>query len=49
MEAISRHQGFNVQFKRDGDEILIEDSGSVSRPIGPAYTRFIVAQLEGVS
>lgn len=48
IDAISRHEGFNVQLVRDGDEIVVRDGGTASRPIGPAVTRFLVAPVDPV-
>jgi poly-gamma-glutamate capsule biosynthesis protein CapA/YwtB (metallophosphatase superfamily) len=45
-EAISRNQGFNVRLTTDGDEILVEDAGIVSRPVGPIFTKFITTPIE---
>ena len=45
-DAISRHQGFNVRLTAAGDEILVEDGGTASTPIGAFYTKFITAPIE---
>jgi poly-gamma-glutamate synthesis protein (capsule biosynthesis protein) len=42
LAAISEHQGFNVLFTQEGDEIVIGDAGEVSTTLGPAYTRFVI-------
>jgi poly-gamma-glutamate capsule biosynthesis protein CapA/YwtB (metallophosphatase superfamily) len=42
LSAISAHQGFNIRFTRDGDEIVIGDAGEISATLGPAYTRFVI-------
>ena len=45
-DAISRNQGFNVRLTAEGDEILVEDGGTASTPIGAFYTKFITAPIE---
>lgn len=45
-DAISRHQGFNVRLTPDGDEILVEDAGLESRPVGAIFTKFITAPID---
>lgn len=42
IEAISRHQGFGVTLRPEGDEIVVEAGSQPTVAIPPAYTRFIL-------
>jgi poly-gamma-glutamate capsule biosynthesis protein CapA/YwtB (metallophosphatase superfamily) len=46
IEAISRHQGFGVTLTRAGDEIVVTEGETATRPLGAAFTRFILDPIQ---